>query len=356
MSRTVLIRADGTKSIGMGHINRCSLVAKMLETRFGLKAKLLIKKDAAGEAFAAARGLEVVAFDAPGLKEEIEFLQVYAFEQDAPVLFILDVLKNDTDAFYIDCIHKFMCPVLAITDDTFERVIDADVIVNGNPSQAGRDYSAEQGRGKYLLGPRHFLLDPAYAKAHDRRPDGKIKNVLVTMGGTDHNDILFKLLSAFKTVPGDFELAIVASGACGYIDRLKTCLANYPKPWRLHMDVPTLIPLWQAADAAVTAGGNTLFERIAACVPGATLCQLTQQMEVADGFAKLGVNVNLGFGPDIYEQDLRTRLAAFLQDTEEHRRHYELAPRVVDGGGLERLGDALEPFVKEIECSDGRKG
>jgi UDP-2,4-diacetamido-2,4,6-trideoxy-beta-L-altropyranose hydrolase len=340
--RYVYMRADGSKGIGMGHINRCALVAKMLRERFGMKAKLLMKKDPLGEPFAASRGFEVVAFDAPTIKEEIEFLQVMAFE-GSPALFILDVLKNDTDAFYMDCVHKFMCPVVAITDDSLQRVIDAEVVINGNPLQAGQDYSAE--RGKYLLGPQYFLMDETYAKRHERRPNGMIKKILVTLGASDHNDILFKLLSALKNVSGNFELLIIASTASGYLDRLKEFLLDCPREWRLHVDAPTLIPFWQEADAAITAGGNTLFERIAACLPGATLCQLPRQVEVADGFEKLGVNVNLGFGPDINEADLKVRIEDFLKDTQAHVRHFEFSPRFVDGRGLERLGDALEMFL-----------
>jgi UDP-2,4-diacetamido-2,4,6-trideoxy-beta-L-altropyranose hydrolase len=348
MEKTVFIRADGSKAIGMGHINRAALVAGMLERRFGLKAKLLMKKDPLGEAFAAARHMNVLAFDAPTIKEEIEFLQVLAFE-DSPSLFVLDVLKDDTDAFYMNCIQKFMCPVLAITDDSLQRVIDADLILNGNPLQTGMDYSADCGRGRYLLGPEYFLMDASYALAHDRRPDGNIKKLLVNVGASDHNDILFKLLNALKSVSGDFQVLVIASTASGYIVKLKNYLNTYPKTWDLYTDVPSLAPFWKQADAAITAGGNALFERIAARVPGATLCQLTRQMEIADSFQKLGVNVNFGFGPDVAEADLKIKIEAFLKDVQTHIRHYEQAPRFVDGRGLERLGDALDPYLKESQ-------
>jgi spore coat polysaccharide biosynthesis predicted glycosyltransferase SpsG len=343
--RYAIIRADGSKDIGMGHINRCALVAKMLCERFNLKAKLVMKRDAAGEAFAAGRGLDVVSFNAPTLKEEIEFLQVMAFE-DSPALFVLDVLKDDTDAFYMDCIHKFMCPVLAITDDSLQRVIDAELVLNGNPLQVGQDYVAEQATGKYLLGPQYFPMDPANAQVHTRRPEGPVKTLLVNVGATDHNDILFKLLDALKQVSGDFQVLLLVSSASGYLVRLQNYMKLYPKTWDLYVDVPSFVPFWKKVDAAITAGGNTLFERIAACAPGATLCQFTRQMEIADAFEKLGVNVNLGLGSEVSEAQLTTQLDVFLNDTATHIRHFEIAPRVVDGKGLDRLGDALEPFLK----------
>jgi spore coat polysaccharide biosynthesis predicted glycosyltransferase SpsG len=329
----------------MGHINRCSLVAKMLAERFGFKSKLVMKRDALGEPFARSRGLEVLAFDAPTMKEEIEFLQVLAFE-DSPALFVLDVLKDDTDAFYMDCVHKFMCPVVAITDDSFQRVIDAELVINANPLQVGQDYSAEKGR--YLLGPPYFLMDQTYAKVHTRRPDGNVKKILVTLGASDHNDIVFKLLDALKNVSGDFEVLLIASSASGYLHRLRKFLNGYTRRLDLRVDAPTLVPFWQQADIAITAGGNTLFERIAACVPGATLCQLPRQMEVADKFEAMGLNVNLGFGPTIDSAVLQSGIERFLKDITAHVRHFELAPRVVDGRGLERFGEALDTFFSRV--------
>ena len=41
----VLIRADGSKDIGMGHINRCYLFATYLENIYNLKIILLTKQD-----------------------------------------------------------------------------------------------------------------------------------------------------------------------------------------------------------------------------------------------------------------------------------------------------------------------
>ena len=40
--------------------------------------------------------------------------------------------------------------------------------------------------------------------------------------------------------------------------------------------------------------GNTLFERITSGTPGATLCQLERQNQIAYNFEEIGCNINLG--------------------------------------------------------------
>lgn len=343
MGNVALIRADGSKAIGMGHLNRAALVAGILKTRLGLSATVLMRKDAAGEQFARSRGLNVAVFNAQTVKEEIEFLQVVAF-QESPVLFILDVLENDTDAFYMNCLHKFDAPIVAITDDSLRRVIDADLVVNGNPAQISLDYSGNG--GKYLLGPKYFLMDEGYKGIQHRQPAETVRTLLVTLGGSDHNDLLFKLLNVLKEVRQSFALVLVVSSASGYIDRLKNFLNDYPFKCNLYVDAPTLVPFWQQADAAITAGGNTLFERIAARVPGATLCQLPRQNEIAYCFEKLGVNKNLGFGPQIADEELKKRIELFLEDAPSRLTQYERAPQYVDGQGLKRFAQELESILK----------
>ena len=44
---------------------------------------------------------------------------------------------------------------------------------------------------------------------------------------------------------------------------------------------------------AITAGGNTLYERIASGTPGISICQFSQQTYIANSFEKMGLNFNI---------------------------------------------------------------
>ena len=60
----------------------------------------------------------------------------------------------------------------------------------------------------------------------------------------------------------------------------------------------SLAPVWSKYLFAITAGGNTLFERICAGVPGLTINQLDRQNGFAQIFEDLHVNINLGLWSD----------------------------------------------------------
>jgi spore coat polysaccharide biosynthesis predicted glycosyltransferase SpsG len=345
-SRVVLIRADGSKQIGMGHLYRASLLAGMLFQRFGLEAKVIVRKNDAASKFLSSHRLTAESLDAQlSVDSEIDTLNRMIM-CDNPALVVFDLLTMEDESDYLAGINHNGIPLIAITDDSRHRVLAADIVLNGNPNQVGQDYSPESGR--YLLGHKYFIMDPNNGQTMAKRPNGQVKDILLTFGGSDHNDLIFKVLAAFEMVPqlSILRLKMVVSSACGYIDRLRERLKRYGLNVELLIDLNGLAPLWPQVDLAVTAGGNTLFERIASRIPGATVCQLQRQMEIADKFTEMGVNVNLGYGPELSELELANRLAAFISDKNNHAQQYDRAPEIIDGRGLNRLGDAIEKLLE----------
>lgn len=344
MSQIVFIRADGSKSIGLGHISRACLVSNMLQKSFGLKPKLVTKKDPSTECFIRQRGIDTILLsESFSEKEEIELL-LQITETEKPSLFVLDVLEQDINTSYMKAIRKLDCPVIAIIDDSNHRVIDADVIINGNPKQLGQNYSGESGR--YLLGPLYFLMDSAYGSVKVRKPEGDIKKILLTFGGGDHNNLLFRVLDTLEKMKRSLSVLVITSKASAYVGRLQEYLKQLTIPSELFVDVSSLVSFWEQCDLAITAAGNTLFERIATRLPGATLCQLDRQMEIANCFESLDVNMNLGFGRNVSDDILRKRITDFIDNNELHHLQYQKSQKVVDGKGLDRLNNEIQSLLR----------
>lgn len=362
MSLQAIFRADGSKIIGMGHLNRVALVAEMLSRRFAFKSKLVMKKDRDAEAFMLRKGVETIALPQPASYiDEIEMIKESA-EAGRPSLIVLDVLEQDRNTAFTGSLRKFGCPIVAVTDDSNKRTIDADIIVNGNPNQIGQDYTAE--RGKYLLGPMHFIMDPQYGddavRAAGRSSDKGIEKIMLTFGGGDQNNLLFRVLDVLnKTKKKDIHVLIAVSQASGYVERLKKYLGQMGMPNRLVVDGDCLAPYWRECDLAITAGGNTLFERIAANLPGATLCQCGRQMEIAARFEAMGVNVNLGMGAEMSDGVLTECIGSFINNGELQHEQRKRSSGITDGKGLSRLGDAIETLLEghadELRSADKKR-
>lgn len=343
MHLKALYRADGSKKIGMGHLFRAFFIHEQLWNRFKTETIVIVKEDAAARRFIEQRKLKHIIIPASAtVNEEINLLEKITIREKLR-LFFLDVLENDINPSYIKALNNQDVALIAITDDSFFRPINADLILNGNPNQINYDYSKEP--GKYLIGPKYFIMSSDYSSIEVSKPRNKPHKILVTLGGSDHNNLIFKVLDA---IGSKYKITIVTSKNTGYFDRLKDYLGNNKSlNYTLFVDVNNLANHWKENDIAITAGGNTLFERIATRLPGATVCQIQRQMEIADKFEELGVNVNIGFGPRLTNRELKKKMLKFIENLENHIIQFNKSPEIINGNGVELLMDEIGKLLNQ---------
>lgn len=339
--RTVLVRADGSKSIGMGHLSRACLVVDAFAAR-GYEVRLLVKHNSNAANFLESRKL-ILDFlpEEISLQAEFDLIMERLFPTSG--LLVTDVLNHRDYSRLFRELRRKHCISAVIFDDESSACIDADIALNGSPSHSLEPYSDCACR--YLIGPRYFIMDPRYKDLSAAPPTSLVRDVFITVGGSDHHNLLFKLLRAFDKFGDAYRITIASTTSTGYAGQLADVLERVCFPVALHLDAPSLLPFWANSDVAITAGGNTLFERVATRLPGATLCQLKLQMKHAESFERLGVNVNLGYGPDLDQDLLYTKLYRFLNDSAEHKQQFERASNLVDARGLEYFIVAIEEYL-----------
>lgn len=338
------IRADGGKNLGMGHINRINIIANYLFDKFELDSVLITREDYATEKFLSGRHFPGKVFTLTSEvsdKDEAEFIQRMLSDQQCSFI-ILDILEEYVTREYLDKLRQSGLVVCVITDSSYYQSFNSELIVNGNPNQDEFSYFGEL--GTYMTGPDYFLMGPEYAH-YDADVKSADFDVLLTLGGSDHNNLIFTLLQILENAHEVESMIIITSKATGYYEELVKVVKKIPLKVELLSDIPSLAPYWSKAGLAITAGGNTLFERIASSTPGATLCQLTRQQEIAEKFEEMGVNYNLGYGPEISETRLADRLFDFLDDHDNHHQQKEKARSVVDGRGLERFSEYVANYL-----------
>lgn len=341
--KLILIRADGSKTIGMGHLNRASLIATNFSAK-GYKTKIVMKDDINGKRYLSNREVSLQSIpQSISIKDELKVIYNLIISESS-CIFILDVLYHEKYQAMISNLAKEDCLSFVITDESEKTTIEADIVLNGNPRQL--DYDHTDSPGIYLMGPKYFIMDSSYKQIKVEPPKEKIKTLLLSVGGADQHGLLFSILNALEKLNTGINIKVISSEASGYIDKLKPYLNDLSISTELYIDVESLAPFWSACDLAITAGGNTLFERIATRLPGATVCQLERQMEIANAFEDLGVNYNVGYGPELSDKILFERMESFLDNTELHRTQYLNAPRVTDGLGLTLFGKEIELLLK----------
>lgn len=338
INRIVLIRSDGDKTIGMGHLSRACLVTEAFLER-GYDARLLVRRSPDVLSFLKSRKIKP-DFLPEGISLQEEFDLITNILSSRSGFLVVDILNYRDYSRLFSELRKRHCKSAVIFDDESSECINADIALNGSPSQSPELYSDCTCR--YLIGPRYFIIDSRYKDFSVVAPTGLVRDVFITVGGSDHHNLLFKLLRAFDNFGDAYRVTIASTTATGYNEKLTDTLGKVKFPVVLHLDAPSLLPFWSNVDVAITAGGNTLFERIATRLPGATLCQLKLQMKHADSFERLGVNINLGYGPDLNCDIIHSKLDRFLNDSLEHKKQYARAYGLMDSKGLDHFITALE--------------
>ena len=338
--KKILIRADGSKDIGMGHLSRCCLIANYFFDDKNIESVIIAYRNNAAENFLTLKNkaAKIHYLDiGSSIENEVEIISSLVKSEGVGVI-LLDLLEVNLTKSYLGLLKENLIPIAAITDDSDYREIDVDVILNGNPNQDRFDYAGL--KGKYLVGPAFFIMDREYADIK-LTPNVFNKNIMLTFGGSDHNNLIFGVLEVVLDIPEVDNILIISSKSTGYIKQLEAFTSEQSKNIMIIQDVESLVPYWDDCYLAITAGGNTLFERIASGVPGATICQLSRQMEIADKFEKNGLNKNLGFGPELKKDEMKALINSFMNDEQEHNRQREKSKEIDFGNGINLFANEL---------------
>ena len=221
-------------------------------------------------------------------------------------------------------------PVASIHDAGLARV-DSDLLIDGS---IGSDvHRAHAGQ---LVGPKFAMLDPTIDAQRRRRCPRVPTRLVIALGGGAH---VFSLIGALaraiaRRVPhADIRVAR------GFTARRLPHLAA--ATW-VHAPEGLAAELAQA-DAAIVAGGLTLYEACALGTPAVAVAVAAGQRHTVRAAAACGAIVDAG-GPDFGVRDIAriaNRAARLLGDRLARRRLSARARRLVDARGVWRVASAL---------------
>lgn len=258
------IRADGNNHIGAGHIMRMLSLAEELKKLTELK---FLTKDKMSKTLIEERNCEYaeLSSDIPAfsIKEAEEICTLYgSCSISKPGLLIDSYLVSDE---YLMLLKKYF--VVICMDDTAEKMINADAIVNYNLYADEAVYKSLYDKNdndsklpKLLLGKDYMPVRKEFLKKQIT-VEAEVKSILVTVGGADEHDITGVILKEIKK-SRCFE-GILFHVVCGaYNENYERLLNKYSeeKAFIFHKNVKDMSSLMLECDAAVSAGGTTLNE------------------------------------------------------------------------------------------------
>jgi UDP-2,4-diacetamido-2,4,6-trideoxy-beta-L-altropyranose hydrolase len=336
---TMVIRADASAAIGMGHAMRSLALAQALADERGGEAVFVMADPP--DAFVARAGqddMRVVALaaEAGSLDDAAETLAY------GGGWVVIDGYHFDGD--YQRALVDGGVRVLVIDDYAHLDRYHAHLLLNQNAGVALDAYRGRAPNAGLLLGPRYALLRREF-RAWDRppRPQPKVaRRILVTLGGSDPDDVSSRVLAALAMVDAPHEVQLLAGPANPHLTALERAAAAGQHPVELIVDARDIPERMAWADLAVAAAGSTSWELARVGTPQLAIVLADNQRAIAAGLERAELAVSLGWHADLEPGRLTAAVSDLAGDA---ARRAALACRgreLVDGRGALRVLAAME--------------
>lgn len=356
----VAFRADASLTIGTGHIMRCLTLADALRTQ-GADC-FFLSRDHVGNLhrLVEARGYDLISLGAvdsdghrAGTTEYASWLGVDIKRDANDTLARIGSLNVDwmiVDHYALDerweRTLRSKCTRIMAIDDLANRDHAVDVLLDQNLGKATVDYETRVPSScRLMLGPRYALLRPEFAALREsslsRRNEGQLRELLVTMGGVDLENVTGAVLEALNSrLPHySIEVTVVMGPSAPWYDEVINQARCLSFPTKVLINAQDMGILMCNADLAIGAAGSTSWERCCLGLPTLQLVLAENQRAIANALSQGGAALLLERAKLL--DDLSKTINQLIGDSALLLRMSTAGAKLVDGQGTERVAQYL---------------
>jgi UDP-2,4-diacetamido-2,4,6-trideoxy-beta-L-altropyranose hydrolase len=323
MKIRVIIRADGNRNIGSGHLVRCIALAQMLRNDFEV---------------------EFVCKELPlGLENEINLLgiKVQIIEDDKALLDYIDqqdIVVLDGYNFsseYQKSLKLKGCKLVCI-DDLHDKEFFADLIINHAPGVSPSDYKA-QPYTQFALGPEFTLLRPAFLEqAGKERIINTIENVLICFGGSDILNLTERTLQVVLENSKIKKIIVITGESYNFTESFKHLIEKNDRVVHNHsINEKEMLEVMLESDLAIVPSSGIMLEAIACGCEVISGYYVENQKAIYEGFLKLGAII----GTENFEKGLITESISNINP--------KAIKKLIDGKSNKRILSLFKDLINE---------
>jgi spore coat polysaccharide biosynthesis protein SpsF len=333
-TRRILVRCDGDERIGLGHVVRSIALADDLRERHGFGVAFAMASGKIGRETVEQAGFPVEM--KPDHDDEAAWIERMAANRQMDGL-ILDVRTSLSPAVLCKCRNRGI--LIATIDDTSERRREADLaFFPPIPQLEHMDWG--EFKGKLYAGREYVLLRPSFAcPAPD--PGNSLPRILVSMGGSDPEGLVFRVVDALETLREDFQPVLVIGRAFRQRQALAERVAHASRAYDIRENVTDMASLMAEADLAVASFGMTVYELAATGVPTIVICLTDDHALSARTLSDAGSILNLGVHARLQPAEIALAIAQLLGNPAQRRAMRELAKSDRFEEGCQRVGEEI---------------
>ena len=282
--KTVIFRADGNKTIGMGHVTRCLALASAFFNS-GYRVVFAMSDDSLQNKINN-HGFDFVCVDSRF--DDYSFHSAVFFdyvEATAPSIVVVD--NYSVSSKYLLQIRK-LTKVMYISENYDPAMVNAvDYFVNYNIYM--NSVTPLQSNGVQMLGTQFTLLREEFAKPlRDTTPERK--TITVFTGGSDLLNVAPELVQQLvrEEYLLEYQILVVSGALNPNIPKLIT-LANRYNRVTIAIEPSSISDIMDNTSIAVSSGGSILYELCSRGIPTISYSMASNQDGIVHEFNKLGL-------------------------------------------------------------------
>lgn len=326
----VIIYANGSSAIGIGHIMRTLTLAKELKKREIYVEYIIDNSDNSIIKLLQNNGFYVIV---------VEDILNYLSSHQKPKYDLAIVDDHSINENGINKFYNIAKKIVYIDDLAKFSEYNMDILVNSSIEALSIDY---KGCAKKLLGPKYAILRDEFRNKKYKVPKPNVEKVMITLGGGDEYNITKDILDSLLDNYYDIEYNVILGNSYIYKDFM---LENYKyNNVKFYMNVKNMKNLMINNDLAISAGGNTLYELCACGIP-------TIAIIIADNQRKFVQVIHRKTGIDYIDlegKNFKFKKENFLDIFERNIKNYKYREKIskqmfhlVDGNGCIRIVDEI---------------
>lgn len=339
--RPVIIRADASHQIGVGHVMRCFSIA---EEVIGKQGSVMLSSAPLPERirmqFSCLDRCDIQGMThVPGSMEDAQSLVETANQIQASWI-IIDGPHFDT--IFLEKLKQSQASLLLIDDLAERDRIDVNLLLNHHFIASKKMYPQVSERTTCLFGPKYLLLRRSIRQlSSHRETPGVARKIFVSMGGADPDRMLDRVLDALHRRSWEGREVIVAIGPNQNVD---SSMIENASDMNVTFEYPAdnIHKLIGQSDLAIVAAGGICYETAALNVPSLILTRCESHYQFMHPFEKLGMGKLIS--DNCTSQQIADDLYHLAHDMEIRQAMQAACHQQIDRRGVERVVSQMASF------------
>lgn len=338
----LLIRADANLNMGTGHVMRCLALAQTWCDWAGQVTFVMNAPPPALVKRVQDERISIVHLDEmPGSRDDAAFVADLRARRRAKAI-VVDGYHFSYD--YQKTIKESGSVLLVIDDYGHAGRYFADLVLDQNISASSEFYADRDRHTNLLLGNRYALLRREFRswQSWTRLVPERARRILVTLGGSDPENLSVRVLEALEAVQVDgLEIKVAVGSANPHYQELQAAAARSRLPVDLERDEVDMPQLMAWADLAVAAGGSTLWELAFMGLPSVVIIAADNQKANVQRLQELEAAISLKWHGSLTLGEMVGAISDLAEDAEKREKLSQVGKKLVDGMGADRASLAL---------------